>query len=227
MSFEDRVGLQIALVNFAQSVHPEKIDCVDTAFETTNRLFENFGIYSRVVNEELYKLLWKCVDFYDDILVILKIKNIAKLIPKLDYGYREELSIHMIKNILKKETIISTDEQVHVILLMLSPLMKNQYDEPEKIIYSDTFNEYQGMIASLIHQFKSDDLDMQFKILQVATKHMKYGHTDRIEYTLPTIVFLALELAKKYKKNDKNWDKKCEKVVEFCYSTINFIAKTR
>ncbi|CAG9802427.1 unnamed protein product [Chironomus riparius] len=225
MSLEDRVGLQIALVNFAQNVHPDKIDCVDKAFETTNRLLENFGIYSRQVNEELYKLLWKCVDFYDDILVILMIKNFSKLISKLDFGYREELALHMIKKILKTESIIPTDDQVDVILEMLSPLIRDQNDEPEDGITFEAFSEQQEMVGCLIHQLKSDDLDMQFRILEVAVKHLKFGQTERIKITMPTVVFQLLKLAKKFKKNDENWNEKCQKVIAFCSLTIELIAR--
>jgi len=228
MSLEDRVGLQIALVNFAQNVHPDQINCVDKAFETTNQLLDNSEFHSREVNEELYKLLWKCIDFYNDILVVLKIKSIAKLIPKLDFGYRDELSLHMIRNILKNETIIPTDEQVDVVLEMLSPLIKDQDDDPEQGIPFEIFSEHQGMVGCLIHQLKSDDLDMQFKILKVAVKHFKLGLKERIKITMPTVVFQGFQLAKKYKKNsaiEKNWNEKCQKVIDFCSSTINLIAK--
>jgi vacuolar protein sorting-associated protein 35 len=69
---------------------------------------------------------------------------------------------------------------------------------------------------------------MQYKILQAARKHFGLGGTQRIRYVLPPIVFQAFQLAFKYKSIanvDELWDKKCQKIIQFCHSTISVLAK--
>jgi vacuolar protein sorting-associated protein 35 len=46
----------------------------------------------------------------------------------------------------------------------------------------------------------------------------------RIRFVLPPLVFQAYKLAFDYKNNaekDELWEKKCQKIVQFCHSTIS------
>jgi len=75
---------------------------------------------------------------------------------------------------------------------------------------------------------KSDEPDMQYKILQTARKHFGNGGTLRIKHVLPPLIFNAYQLAYKYKAisdQDENWDKKCQKILQYCHSTISVLAK--
>jgi len=75
---------------------------------------------------------------------------------------------------------------------------------------------------------RSDEPDMQYKMLQTARKHLGNGGGQRLKHVLPPLVFAAYQLAFKYKaiaEQDENWDKKCQKIVQYCHSTISALAK--
>lgn len=75
---------------------------------------------------------------------------------------------------------------------------------------------------------KSDDPDMHYKILQTARKHLGPSGPQRIKHVLPPLVFSAYQLSYKYKaiaEEDENWDKKCQKILQYCHSTISVLAK--
>jgi vacuolar protein sorting-associated protein 35 len=232
MPLEDTISLQVALVNLAQKVYPEQIDYVDKVLETTTQILENLNMscinQSLSVNQELSRLLRICIDFYNNILTILNLKYFPKLLTKFDYQSRKSLSLYLVMNILDNETLIPTDDHADNILEMLSPLIKDQEDQPADGLDADDFAEEQGIVGRFIHLLKSEHLDMQYKILQVARKHFGSGGTQRIKYVLPSLVFQAFQLAYKYKAiaaEDENWDKKCQKIIQFCHTTITSIAR--
>lgn len=232
MPIEDTISLQVALVNLAHKVYPDQIDYVDKVLETTFLILENLNMssinHSLAVNHELSRLLRVCIDFYNNILTILDLKNFPKLLSKFDYNSRKSLSLYLVMNILDNETLIPTDEQAEKVLEMLSPLIKDQEDQPSDSNDPDDFAEEQGIVGRFIHLLKSEHLDMQYKILQVARKHFGSGGAQRIKYVLPSLIFQAFQLAYKYKTiadEDENWDKKCQKIIQFCHTTISAIAK--
>ncbi|KAG5678377.1 Vacuolar protein sorting-associated protein 35 [Polypedilum vanderplanki] len=232
MPLEDTISLQVALVNLAQKVYPDQIDYVDKVLETTTQILENLNMssinHSLAVNQELSRLLRVCIDFYNNILTILDLKFFPKLLSKFDYTSRKALALYLVMNILDNETFIPTDEQVDAVLEMLSPLIKDQEDQPADTFDPEDFAEEQGIVGRFIHLLKSEHLDMQYKILTVAKKHFASGGTQRIKHCLPSLVFQAFQLAYKYKAvaaEDENWDKKCQKIIQFCHTTITSIAR--
>ena len=69
---------------------------------------------------------------------------------------------------------------------------------------------------------------MQYKILQSARKHLGGGGPLRIKHLLPPLIFSAYQLTYKYKaiaEQDENWDKKCQKIIQFCHTTIGALTK--
>lgn len=69
---------------------------------------------------------------------------------------------------------------------------------------------------------------MQYKIIQTARKYLSVGGAQRVKHTLPPLIFAAYQLAYKYKQisaEDENWDKKCQKIVQFCHTAISHLAK--
>jgi vacuolar protein sorting-associated protein 35 len=233
MPLEDTVSLQCSLVSLAQKVYSERVDYVDKVLETTFKILENLNMssisHTLPVNQELSRLLRVCVDFYNSIITILELKYFAPLLEKFDYVSRKALALYLAMNILENETLITTDEQVDSVLTMLSPLIKDQEDQPNEPFDPEDFAEEQGVVGRFVHLLKSDTLDMQYKILQAARKHFGLGGAQRIKHVLPPLVFQAYQLAYKYKTiaaEDEMWDKKCQKILQYCHSTIGVIAKT-
>ncbi|CAL1547440.1 unnamed protein product [Lymnaea stagnalis] len=83
-------------------------------------------------------------------------------------------------------------------------------------------------MGRFIHLLQSEDSNQQFLILNTARKHFGAGGDKRIKFTLPPIVFAAYRLAFRYKQlqeEDENWEKKCQKIFQFCHQTIGALIK--
>ncbi|XP_075165335.1 vacuolar protein sorting 35 [Haematobia irritans] len=238
MPLEDTISLQVALLSLAQKVYPDRVDYVDKVLGTTSQILESLDMnnisHLLSVNQELSRLLRICIDFYSNVLTVIQLNNFCPLLDKFDYTSRKTLALYLVMNILEYETLIPTAEQADAVLNIITPLIKDEEStaaskgqEPQ--IDMDEFAEEQGIVARFIHLLKSDDADMQYKILQTARKHLAAGGPLRIKFLLPPLVFSAYQLAYKYKdqeaNHDENWDKKCQKIIQYCHSTISALAK--
>ncbi|XP_054738022.1 vacuolar protein sorting-associated protein 35 isoform X1 [Anastrepha obliqua] len=244
MPLEDTISLQIALLSLAQKVYPDRVDYVDKVLGTTTHILDSLGMnnisHFLSVNQELSRLLRICIDFYNNALTVIQLKNFTPLLDKFDYTSRKSLALYLVMNVLEFETLIPTAEQGEHVLTIIMPLIKDEevpvgpdgkpVPQPANAnnVDPEEFAEEQGVVARFIHYMKSDEPDMQYKILQSARKHLGAGGPQRIKHVLPPLVFSAYQLAYKYKaiaEEDENWDKKCQKILQYCHSTIAAIAK--
>lgn len=231
MPLEDIISLQVALINLAHKCYPDRVDYVDKVLLNTHQIFQKIHTetleFNSAVSRELSRLLKIPIDNYNNILTVLKLKNYQPLLGYFDYEGRKLLASYIVTNILDNETLIPAPDQVDSILLMIAPLIQDQADhtvedDPEE------FTEEQGLLGRLIHYFKSDVSDEQYMILSTARKHFVTGGSKRVRYTLPPIVFQAYQLAFTYKNlqsEDEMWQKKCQKIFQFCHSTITALIK--
>nr|XP_012216227.1 PREDICTED: vacuolar protein sorting-associated protein 35 isoform X4 [Linepithema humile] len=232
MPSEDIVSLQVALINLAHKCYPDRVDYVDKVLFTTVQIFQKQNVdkleYNSAVSRELVRLMKIPVDNYKNILTVLKLEHYAPLLDYFDYEGRKSLAIYIITNILENETLIPMQEQVDAVLSMVSPLVQDQSDQPNIEEDPEDFAEEQGLLGRLIHHFKSDTPDQQYMILSAARKHFSAGGNKRIKYTLPPIIFQSYQLAFTYKAlkdQDEMWQKKCQKIFQFCHTTITALMK--
>jgi len=228
---EDIVSLQVALVNLALQCYPDRIDYVNKVLETTEEIFHRLNLdhleTSSAVSRELSRLMKIPVDSYHNVLTLLKLDHFGPLFEYLDYHARKSMSIYIVNNILDNETTIPTQEQVDGVLSLVSPLVQDQADQPDDIDPED-FAEEQSLIGRLIHLMQGETPDQQYLVLNGACKQFNNGGNQRIRHTLPPIVFAMYRLAFKYhqlKTEDDKWDKKCQKIFQFCHQTIGSLIK--
>lgn len=229
---EDMVALEVALVNLALKCYPERVDYIDKVMLNSVEVFQRLGLdhieSNSQVARELSKLLKIPVDHYNNILTVLKLQHYAALMQHLDYHGRKALSVYILNNALDNETIIPTQEQVEQALHLVNTVVTDQNDQPTTEIDLEELADEQSLLARFIHQFKSDVPDQQYLILTGARKILGAGGPLRIKHTLPPLVFQAYQLAYKYKslkKEDEMWEKKCQKIFQFCHSTIAALVK--
>ena len=180
------------------------------------------------MNQELSRLLRLFIDFYNNVLTLIQLKHFSPLLEKFDYTSRKALAVYIILNILENETQIPTADEAEIVLTIITPLIRDESEQSSDKIDLEDFAEEQGIVGRFVHLLKSDDLDMQYKILTTARKHFGQGGAQRIKHVLPPIIFQAFQLANKYKTiqaDDELWDKKCQKILQFCHSAIAVLAK--
>lgn len=224
---EDIVALQVSLVHLAYKCYPDRVDYVDKVLLTTLQIFQKLNTdrieYSSPVSRELTRLMKIPVDNYNSLLTILQLQHYGPLLDLFDYHGRKNLAAYLVNNALDNETQIPTQEQVDAVLTMLSSLIQDQPDQPPGEEDPEDFAEEQGLLGRFIHHLRSDIPDQQYLILSMARKHFGAGAKRRIKYTLPPIVFQAYQLAFKYRalrNEDEMWEKKCQKIFQFCHQTI-------
>ncbi|XP_026333733.1 vacuolar protein sorting-associated protein 35 [Hyposmocoma kahamanoa] len=237
MPAEDMLSLQLALLKLAQRCHPDKLSYVDRVLAHTDKICQDIHQNSGKIHlehntpvfKELMKILKLPADNYKNILTLIKLEHYAPLIKHLNHPGRIMIAVHLINDVLESDTLISTPEDVESVLSMLDVLVKDQPDqattEPEDV---EDFMEEQGLLARLIHHFKSDSADQQYLILSAARKALQGGGARRIQHSFPPLLFHAYRLAFVYKdlqKEDDMWEKKCQKIFQFCHQTISMLVK--
>jgi vacuolar protein sorting-associated protein 35 len=89
------------------------------------------------------------------------------------------------------------------------------------------FDQEQHSMARLFHLISNDETDEHFRLYNAARKHFGQGGTQRIEFTLPPMVFGSLSLAKRIhereQKNDAALTVKTKKLFGFVHETISVL----
>ncbi|KAF9420542.1 hypothetical protein HW555_003292 [Spodoptera exigua] len=220
---EDMLSLQLALLKLAQRCHPDKLNYVDRVLAHTDKICADIHQasgkthleHNTAVFKELMKILKLPADHYKNILTLIKLQNYAPLIRHLNHPGRIMIAVHLINDVLETDCLISTPED-------------DQPDQPTAEPDVEDFMEEQGLLARLIHHFKSESADRQYLILSAARKALQAGGAARIQHTFPPIVFHAYRLAHTYKQlkdADDMWEKKCQKIFQFCHQTITMLVK--
>lgn len=241
---EDVVSLQVALVNLAHKCYPERVDYIDKVLLTTVQVFQRLGIerldYNTAVSRELARLMKIPVDHYDNLLTVLRLQHYAALMEHLDYQGRKALAVYLLSNALDNDTVLDEQAQAEQALGLAAPLLADQPDQPADTPtgavsgapdLQDDLAEEQSLVARFIHQLRSEDADQQYLILSAARKLLGAGGAARIRHTLPPLVFQAYRLAYKYRQLSEHpdhaplWQKKCQKIFQFCHSTITALVK--
>lgn len=89
MSNEDIISLEISLVNLVNKCYPGRIDYIDTVLSNTKEIFTKLNIgkvdYNSPLSRELTRLMKIPVEFYNNILTVLKLENYRPLLEHFDY----------------------------------------------------------------------------------------------------------------------------------------------
>uniref|UniRef100_H2ZLG3 Vacuolar protein sorting-associated protein 35 n=1 Tax=Ciona savignyi TaxID=51511 RepID=H2ZLG3_CIOSA len=216
MKMEDVVSMQTALVNLAFNCYPDRTDYVDRVLEATAQVFDtrNVEIVSNGSHlcKEMCELLQVPIAIYNNILTILQLQFFAPLYEHLDYQSRKKIAVNLVSNALEHNTVVSSPEQADSFLMLVSPLIQDQSDQPSDIDEED-FIEEQGLVGRFAHLLYSDEPDQHFQILRKAQTHFAKGGNKRMKFTFPAVVCATYE--------DASWQKKCQKCFESCRAVIN------
>ena len=110
------------------------------------------------------------IDFYKNVLTLLKIKHYALLSEHLDYVGRKALCQYLVNNALDNETIIATPDECDGFLQLINPLVVDPNDKPADYEQDvEDFVDEQTLVSRLIHLMSSDDLDEQFLVNTLRT----------------------------------------------------------
>ena len=123
---------------------------------------------------------------------------------------------------------LDTVEKVDAVLRYITPAIK---DEGEVRVIGDEdrfeFEQEQHLVARMFHLIANEDTDVHFALYSTARKFFGQGGTQRIEYTLPALVFGSLQLALRIHARESGGDDsmavKTKKIFGFIHETISVL----
>ncbi|KAI8988921.1 vacuolar protein sorting-associated protein 35 [Pilobolus umbonatus] len=245
LTIQDLTALLVSLINLSLSCYPEKLDYVDQilafAKDKVLELSDSPDLHTKITESNLMSLLSTPIQYYSSALNLLALVNYQPLLAIQPYTTRLSIAFSIVNSILKNSTIIDVPEDVHGILDLCDVLLRDQKDAPSNSIpapssgYAKKYNELtfeqeeyiekQGLMARMIHLFKSDNEDTQFLLLSAARKQFGDGG-QRIRYTFPPLIASAVQLARRYKvqeEQDEIWEKKTSALFRFIHQVISIL----
>eukprot|EP01134_Creolimax_fragrantissima_P006956 CFRG6956T1 len=230
MTPADIVSLQVSLAQLALKCFPDNLEYINKTFDYCGQVLANRNIQCVDVDvacsKELMKLAKIPCDTYDSVLMILQLTNYGPLLQLFGFANRKALAVHIVKKMIEKGEIVEFATEIDALLDLINPLMVDQEDQPIKTedLNSDfAFIGEQTLVARLFHNFFSEEADQQYQILVTTRKHCGSGGEVRIQHTLPTLVFGALKLIRRYNNlqdEDDKWSKKIQKLFQYAHQTI-------
>jgi len=225
---EDILALQSALIKLALNVYPTETEYVDQVLENTFNIFDQDNTRAKGCSAELSRMLRVPVDHYEDVLTILELKHFTPLFNFLDHKTRKELCVYITEHVIQTDTHIDSHDQVDLFLNMIQCLISDQPDQTSEPDDPEDFEAEQCLVGRVVHQLTSPIPDQQFLILNMCKKHLTTGGDKRIQFTLPSLVFRAMELCRTYydiREEDEKWEKKVCKILQYINSLLAVLVK--
>ncbi|RCH99197.1 Vacuolar protein sorting-associated protein 35 [Rhizopus azygosporus] len=244
LTVQDLTALLVSLINLSLSCYPEKLDYVDQilafAKDKVLELSDLPDLHSKATESNLLSLLLAPIQHYSSVITLLALASYQPLLALQPYSTRQSIAYAIVQSVLKNSTIIDIPEDVHGILDLCDVLLRDQKDVPvsaatlqpaygsrqkqhDLSFDQEDYIEKQGLLARMIHMFRSDDEDTQFLLLSAARKQFGDGG-DRIRYTFPSLVISAVKLARRYRVQevqDEIWEKKTSALFRFIHQVIS------
>jgi vacuolar protein sorting-associated protein 35 len=207
MALEDVLDLQVALVNFASTVYPETIHYVDHVLGYTVQVLEKTSSSN---------LSHKCINFVRQLLTlplkslglnILELDSYAAMMNFLGFEERKAVAVSIMDAVIETDSQLDSVEKVEKLFSYISPVLKDQEDG--KGLSDDNrydFDREQSLSARLFHQIRNDDTDEHFRLYVAVRKHFGQGGSDRIQYSLPPLVYGCLALVKRIRAREEDKD---------------------
>ncbi|KAI0761169.1 vacuolar protein sorting-associated protein 35 [Trametes elegans] len=238
LSIQDITALLVSLTNLSVSCYPDRLEYVDQilgfAAEKIKEFTDSADLHSPQTTANLQALLLAPINSYQSVLTLLALQQYSALLNQQPYSTRRALSHSLVSSVLKNETVIETPEDVNGILELCHVLVRDQADaasgpgqhgapahvkDPRRGPYHEReeLAEEQGWVARMIHLFRSENLDVQFEILQTARRHFETGG-ERMRFTYPALITSAIKLCRRYHNREhleEDWQSKVSTILKF------------
>ncbi|KAI0324448.1 vacuolar protein sorting-associated protein 35 [Cubamyces sp. BRFM 1775] len=250
LSIQDITALLVSLTNLSLSCYPDRLEYVDQvlgfAAEKIKEFHDSPDLHHPQTTANLQALLLAPINSYQSVLTLLALQQYNALLTQQPYSVRRILSHSLVSSVLKNETIIETPEDVNGILEFCHVLIRDQEDAgtgpgahgpPVHVKDSrrgpyhnerEELAEEQGWVARMIHLFRSDNLDVQFEILQTARRHFETGG-ERMRFTYPALITSAIKLCRRYHNSEHlvdDWQSKVSTILKFVRQLNSILSTT-
>lgn len=211
MSLAETLKLQSSLSKFALRCFPTRSDYITHSLETCNLLIENSGVISESsegdacvfgqIFSEIEALLLDPLETLA--LRVLEIGAYRKMMSRLPWDSWREVAFKLVHSAVKNKYVLSDVGRVEVFFTAVAPLLQDQKSESahiedncKELSISAKFRDEQQIVARCVHLIKSDDTDTLLRIYSTMKNFFTNGGTQRILFTMPPLVFGALDLVR-------------------------------
>ncbi|PPQ71940.1 hypothetical protein CVT26_007169 [Gymnopilus dilepis] len=257
LSIQDITALFVSLTNLSLSCYPDRLEYVDQvlgfAAEKIKEYADSPDLHTQQTISNLASLLVAPINSYQSVLTLLAIPNYVPLLNKQLFSTRRSIAHSIVSSVLKNETIIEAPEDVDGVLELCHVLIKDQTDsaapavngqqpagagagpgvrDPRRqgpyFMEREEMAEEQGWIARMVHLFRSESLDVQFELLQIARRHFELGG-ERMRFTFPALITSSIKLCRRYKNRESEeaeWETKVSTILKFVRQLTSILATT-
>ncbi|KAF9482385.1 vacuolar protein sorting-associated protein 35 [Pholiota conissans] len=249
LSIQDITALFVSLTNLSLSCYPDRLEYVDQvlgfAAEKIKEYGDNPDLHSQQTSSNLASLLVAPINSYQSVLTLLAIPNYVPLLTKQLFSTRRSIAHSIVSSVLKNETIIEAPEDVDGVLELCHVLIKDQTDsgappmpngqqanirevrrQGPYFVEREELAEEQGWVARMVHLFRSENLDTQFELLQIARRHFDLGG-ERMRFTFPALITSSIKLCRRYKNREHvepEWETKVSAILKFVRQLTSILA---
>uniref|UniRef100_A0A7S2VUF8 Vacuolar protein sorting-associated protein 35 n=1 Tax=Norrisiella sphaerica TaxID=552664 RepID=A0A7S2VUF8_9EUKA len=200
MALEDILSLQAALLNFSSKCYPEKLEYADHVLGFTADVLSKSGTTDGLdanCTKIVKSLLTAPLETMQ--LAVLELKNYYPLMEFMGFHERRDLAIQMCEAVVKAGEPLDTVEKVVTFFKFIEPSLKDQKDAKfdESAAGMAKFAREQELVARVFHLVHNDDTDTQYELYLKVRNVFGKGGTKRIKYTIPPLVFGALDLVER------------------------------
>ncbi|KAL8719470.1 MAG: hypothetical protein Q9225_003520 [Loekoesia sp. 1 TL-2023] len=236
LQIQDTIALLVSLANLTLNVYPARLDYMDQILSYANEKVAQYAnsadLHSAPTQSNILALLIAPIKSYFSLFTALALPSFIPLLNAQTYPTRRAVAGEVAQSILRKETRISTTEDLEGVLEILRVLIREGMQQPggypgvpsqRRTTETDETLMEQGWLARLVHFIQSPDNDTQLKLLQICRKAFADGN-ERVRYTTPAILASALRLARKYKSRehyDDNWQSQSSNLYKLMHTMIS------
>lgn len=202
------------------------------AAEKVAQYVNSADLHSVPTQSNILALLVAPIKSYSSLFTALALPNLVPLLNAQTYPTRRAVAAEVAQTILRKETRISTVEDLEGVLDILKVLVREGMQQPggypgvlgqRRSAETDETLMEQGWLARLVHLIQSPDNDTQLRLLQICRKAFADGN-ERVRHTTPALVTSALRLARKYKTRehyDDDWQSQSSNLYKLMHTLIS------
>lgn len=209
LSLAHTLALQVALLNFSTKLYPANIANVDEVLGFSAKVIQKQA--NTPVPRDAVKLITDLLTLPLDALslAILDLAHYSTLLETLDFMQRKQVAVTIMTAVLRSRSPIDTVQKVDTLFQLLTPVLRDDPVNPESGREEGDmfeFDQEQNLVARLVHLISNEDTDVHYQLYLVARKYFGQGGAQRMEYTLPPLVFGALALSARIRAREEAKD---------------------
>eukprot|EP00659_Diplonema_papillatum_P014273 gene14273-21892_t len=176
---QERYALvMLSLLKLVLQAYPDRYDRVNDMFAATAKHLGSMQLDAKTVSL-VKQMLTRPVEHYGSMSSVLDLDGWPILLVVLESGSRREVARDLCTAALKSGEPLNTVEHVAKFFEFIKPLVVTI--EGDDDVKDEDLEEDQNLVAKMIHMFKNDSCDVQFKMYSATRKQFGLGGEARMK----------------------------------------------